>query len=322
MYQHPFIAAALVVLIAPLTSMQSAAAAPVCATGGVTSYPPPPATDTPFGVTAGPGGTWYAEGDRVVRIEANGTVDQFPIPNPDAADAGWLTWPGGDKVWFADRGTGRLGSVDGFGKITEYQVPDGSSGTPSPGGILVAGAAVWFTDPPNSRIGQLDLASAHFTMFDVPTADSWPLGITLGLDGALWFTERQANKVARMTLTGSFTEWDLLPGAFPNRIVVGPDGALWFTELRTGQIGRITVDGSLTETPIAGGPVGITVGPDNNLYVALWFSHQLGRIDSTAHLVRTWTVPGALQVAGSHGDLWLTDAFSNTVARVHVTCPH
>ena len=106
--------AAVVLATAAICAATPASAAPVCADGGVTSYAPPPATDTPFGVTTGPGGTWYAEGDRIVRVRANGTIDQFSLPDPAAADAGWLTWPGGNVVWFADRGTGRLGTVDGF----------------------------------------------------------------------------------------------------------------------------------------------------------------------------------------------------------------
>ena len=311
--------AAVVLATATVCSTTTAAAAPVCANGGVTSYPPPPATDTPFGITAGPGGTWYAEGDRIVRVRANGTVDQFPLPDP-AADTGWLTWPGGNVVWFAERGTGRLGTVDGHGNIVEYQAPDGDNGPAGPGGIVVAGDAVWFTDPLNDRIGRLDLPSGQISMIPVPTPDAWPLGLTMGPDGALWFTERLADKVGRLAADGSFTEWTLTAGAFPNRIVVGPDGAIWFTELRTDLIGRITTQGSLTETPIDGGPVGITVGPDGNLYVALSTSHQLGRLDLSGHLTRTWTVPGALQVAGSHGDLWLTDPFQDSVTRVHVTC--
>jgi virginiamycin B lyase len=301
--------------MAPATAMSAPTSA--CANGGVTSYAPPPATDTPFGITAGPGGTWYSEGNLIVRLRGNGQVDQFPLPEPQRADAGWLSWSGGDKVWFSDRGTGRLGTIDGHGHVVEYQVPgDGAS----PNGQVVVDGNVWFTDPPTNRVGRLDPASGQFTMFRVPTGDSWPLGITYGPDGALWFTERQANKVARMSTDGSFTEWNLMEGAFPNRIIVGPDHAIWFTELLTGQIGRITTDGVLTEVPIAGGPVGITLGPDDTIYVALWTSQQLGRIDLSGHLTRTWAVPGALQVASSRGELWLTDPLADTVASVHVTC--
>jgi virginiamycin B lyase len=293
-----------------------AAAASVCANGGVSSYPPPPATGTPFGITAGPGGTWYSDGNRIIRVRANGRIDQFALPDQDAANAGWLTWPGGDAVWFSDRGTGRLGIVDTHGHVVEYQVPGSGA---SPNGQVVVNGIVWFTDPPTNRIGRLDPATGQFTMFPVPTPDSWPLGITAGPDGAIWFTERLADKVARMSTDGTFTEWDLTPGAFPNRIIVGPDDAIWFTELRAGQIGRITTAGTLTQTPIDGGPVGITLGPDGNLYVALWTNQQLGRLDPSGHLTQTWNVP-ALNVASSRGDLWAIDGFHNSVASIHATC--
>src|SRR5215469_7060253 len=193
------------------TATTSAAAASACANGGVTSYSPPPSTDTPFGITAGPGGTWYSEGNRIVRVQANGSIDQFPLP--DAADAGWLTWPGGDAVWFSDRGTGRLGTVDGHGHVVEYQVPGTGA---SPNGQVVVDGIVWFTDAPTGRVGRLDPATGQFTMFPVPTPHSWPLGITAGPDGAIWFTERLADKVARMSTDGTFTEWDLTRSASPS----------------------------------------------------------------------------------------------------------
>jgi virginiamycin B lyase len=297
----------------------AADAAPVCADGGVTSYQPPDQDAGPFGVTAGPGGTWYADGAFVNRVNHGATV-HFPIP--DASAVGWLAWDGtSSSIWFADRSTGRLGTVNGHGTVQEFQIPDGPNGPAVPHGIVFGpGPHVWFTDQANDRLGDLDLTTRSMTFFTVPTGD--PLGLVRGSDGALYFTERSFDKVGRMAPNGTFREWDLLPGAFPNRLVVGPDGAVWFTELRTGQIGRITPAGALTETPIDGGPVGITMGPDGNVYVALWNSHQLGRLDSAGHLVRTWTVPGALQVASSRGELWLTDPFADSVASVHINCPN
>lgn len=44
------------------------AGTPACHCTPVTAFTPPPASDGPFGITAGPGGTWYAEGDQIVRI--------------------------------------------------------------------------------------------------------------------------------------------------------------------------------------------------------------------------------------------------------------
>jgi virginiamycin B lyase len=303
---------------APVASAASAG----CGAGGVT--PIPPTATNVFGVTAGPGGTWYSDGDRIVRVRPDGAQDVFLVPDPDQAWVGWLSWSGGRDVWFSDRGTGRLGRIDGTGHVVEYQVPGEADGA-GPNGQVEVNGRIWFSDPFTNRIGQLNPVTGRFVMYDVPTPDSWPLGITAGPDGAIWFTEREAAKVGRMTPAGGFTEWSLDDGAFPNRIVVGPDGAIWFTELYagdSGRVGRIAND-TLTETAVDGGPVGITVGPDGDLYVALWLSSQLGRLDSAGHLARTWDVPGALIVGSSQGALWLTDPFTDaggSVTRVRPNC--
>jgi virginiamycin B lyase len=41
-------------------------------------------------------------------------------------------------------------------------------------------------------------------------------GITLGSDGNLWFTERFANRIGKITTSGTITEYDLpTPNAQP-----------------------------------------------------------------------------------------------------------
>src|SRR5450755_3771290 len=62
--------------------------------------------------------------------------------------------------------------------------------------------------------------------YPLPGADSVPLGIVTGPDGALWFTENEANRIGRITVDGVITEY---PGPGHNSqfagITVGPDGA-------------------------------------------------------------------------------------------------
>ncbi len=84
-----------------------------------------------------------------------------------------------------------------------------------------------------------------------------------GADGALWFTERNTDKIGRITTAGTITETAVpTAGSAPEGIAAGSDGALWFTELG-GRIGRITTAGTVTEfaIPTAGSqPLGITLG--------------------------------------------------------------
>ncbi len=152
----------------------------------------------------------------------------------------------------------------------------------------------------------------------MPTPAAALLGLAPGSDGALWFVERAAAKIGRMTLDGTFTEYPLAPGSSPMRIVAGPDGALWFTELLGGKIGRITTTGDLTEYPVSGGPVGITAGKDGNLYVALFFAHGLDQVNLAGQVTGHWDLPaGALQSATGAGlDIWVADTFGGLVYRV------
>ncbi len=79
------------------------------------------------------------------------------------------------------------------------------------------------------------------TEFPVPIAGSEPWGITLGPDGKMWFTDPGANKIGRITTSGTVTEF-LLPsggGSFPQRIASGRGNKVWFTE-EIAKIGRIT----------------------------------------------------------------------------------
>src|SRR5262245_61055452 len=86
------------------------------------------------------------------------------------------------------------------------------------------------------------------TEFTIPTTDSHPEGITVGPDGALWFTEFSGQKIGRVTTAGFFTEFPV-PPSFPSGITAGPDGALWFTESGLGfgseHVIRMTTAGGL-----------------------------------------------------------------------------
>ncbi len=290
----------------------------------VTAISPPAGADGPFGVTSGPGGTYFAHGATIDRIDSHGTIAEFAVPDPEAADVGWLTAARDGTIWFADRGTGRLGTLNRRGHVREYQLPSGPDGTAVPQGIVLGpGPYVWFTDQANDVIGRLDIRTGATILHQVPTTDGFPLGLVRGADGDLYFTERAVDKVGRLAPNGTFREWDLATGAFPNRIVLGPDHAIWFTELRTSMIARLGTNGVLREIPIVGGPVGITLGSDDHLYTVLDTTGQLARLNRDGTIDQTWTLPnatGALQVAQSHGAFWVTDAADDLIFRVDVSC--
>ena len=67
---------------------------------------------------------------------------------------------------------------------------------------------------------------------------SGPAGITVGPDGALWFTNVFNSSIGRITTDGTITHYTGTGINSPYRIVAGPDGALWFTERGAGEVGR------------------------------------------------------------------------------------
>jgi virginiamycin B lyase len=112
---------------------------------------------------------------------------------------------------------------------------------------------------------------------------SAPNGITLGPDGALWFTNNANNSIGRITTAGSVTSYTDATISGSGGIAVGSDGALWFTNFRNGSIGRITTAGRVTNYTDASINIPDTIapGPDG----ALWFTNHgngsIGRITTT-----------------------------------------
>jgi virginiamycin B lyase len=148
--------------------------------------------------------------------------------------------------------------------------------------------------------------------FLIPGNTPGPEEITVGPDGALWFTEINAG-IGRLD-QGHFSNFPL-PGRQPLGIVAGPDGALWFTETYGDAIGRITTAGQITEFPLCSScregsiqPWGIAAGPDGALWFTEYQGNAIGRI-TTSGQVTTFPVGNALArplaiTSGPDGALW------------------
>ena len=89
-----------------------------------------------------------------------------------------------------------------------------------------------------NMIGRITTAGAF--SFYALAAGTGPYGITVGPDGALWFTEWQSSAIGRLS-AGAVHEYSIPANSTPNRITLGPDGALWFTETSGNKIGRLAV---------------------------------------------------------------------------------
>ena len=116
--------------------------------------------------------------------------------------------------------------------VTACAAATGGAGAAAPGG---AGAGSTGSSP-----AAHSLAFAQITPFPVATAANLQ-GIVAGPDGNLWFTESSSGKIARVTTSGTVTEFKVTtPGSSPTAITAGPANTLWFIDNGSHDLGRVT----------------------------------------------------------------------------------
>jgi streptogramin lyase len=142
--------------------------------------------------------------------------------------------------------------------------------------------------------------------FPVTTANSEPVGITVGPDNNLWFTEFGVGQIGRITTGGTVNEFTAAGN--PQLIVVGSDGNLWFPETTVNRIGHMSTSGSFGDFPVISadpGLVGIAAGSDGNLWFCEATAGNVGRI-TPGGTVMEFPVSGSPPeiTAGLDGNLW------------------
>lgn len=212
------------------------------------------------------------------------------------------------SAWFTEFGSNKIGHVTAAGALREFDQPEQEASLSRPFAITAGPDGMWFTEgvpagdevgPGGNRIG-LITSDGTITTWPIPTPDAGAVGITVGPDGLVWFTEQRADRIGRLNRDGTITEFPIGSPSDgqrrPNQIISGPDGNLWFTEFDARKIGRITPRGQLlAEYDVSAGGLGpvdiITHGGE------LWFTvidgKKIGRIDPAGGDVRWIDVPTA-----------------------------
>src|SRR5215472_5869839 len=143
-------------------------------------------------------------------------------------------------------------------------------------------------------------------------------------DGSVWFAERAAGRVGRITANGAITEY-LLPTfpAVPQGIVFAPNGFVYVTEQGANAVARLNpttgqVNDFAVPTPSSTTQSG-ALGPDG----AIWFieraAAKVGRMTLDGQFTEYPLTPGAFPnriVAGPDGALWFTELFGNKLGRI------
>lgn len=266
----------------------------------------------------------YAEGERGTIFEVSGPVTCARIRGNRATVAANLTEPGGSGglsprsvlVFLEDNGPA------GTDRYVVRTLPLGTAPSrcpaePPPGtalgpafdpGVTIVDRTPgprfraqcrrngWITFGFSSRRECVDFVirtralAGSIRELPIPTPHTAARDIAAGADGALWFTEPNADAIGRVSITGRFREFRLPhPSSYPTRITAGPDGAMWFIEALGHRVGRIDRTGAVTEhpTPTQGSFHDLTAGPDG----ALWLT--AGEFPLPLRIVRMTTAGAA-----------------------------
>ena len=162
-----------------------------------------------------------------------------------------------------------------------------------------------------------------FHEYTLPIAASGPSRIAAGADGNLWVTQTKANEIARVTPTGSVTEYPLPSGATPARIAAGPDGNVWFTEAgstrsaRSRRRARSRSSRSHRRQP----PHRHQRGADGNVWFTEQGADKIARITVGIGHVTEYPIPTASSgpdgiTFGANGQIWFSEATGNKVGYV------
>jgi virginiamycin B lyase len=173
-------------------------------------------------------------------------------------------------------------------------------------------------------------AAPTVTEFPIPTAAALPQDIVLGPDGKLWFSEKDADKIGRVTPGNPpvIQEFDVPSGLTdPIDIAVGPDNKIWFngTVMGAAAAGRMNPANPADTQEFHGfglnGPRGIGAGPDGSIWLggfgavvridpATGMEESVSDIPLNGGNFNTRGLTG-----GPDGNVWMTD-FAGQIARV------
>ena len=255
-------------------------------------------------------------------VAAVGDVTRFPVPIGNSQPDG-IALDAAGNLWIGLTALDQIAKATPTGALVTIAIPNGSAIAGTSSLALGTSNRMWLTEKTANRVSYFDTLANTYTGFDIPTANSEPMGIAAGPDGAMWFTQFAGDKIGRVTNAGSITEFTLAADAEPTSIVAGPDGAMWFTAQKGNSIGRITTSGVITNyaLPTANsGPTDITVGADANLWFTESTGNRIGRITPKG-LIAEFALPTANANAnqitlGADANLWFTETGANRIGQI------
>ncbi|GAA4790769.1 virginiamycin B lyase family protein [Lysobacter hankyongensis] len=249
----------------------------------------------------------------------------IPVPNsvpgilfPDAQDNIWVTLGGGGWGNIAHPPLSKFARLTADGDLSIYDTQTPGSG---PSGVRVGkDGRVYLTLLMAGRIARFDPTTKTIEEFRIPTDTSWPTGLELATDGAVWFNETKGNKVGRLSVDGIITEYAVpTVDGRPTGIALDSRGDVWIAERDGSKIAQLRKDGSFIEYPLPtprAKPAGILVDRQDRVWFAQREANKIGVIENGA--LREYPLPNPKSgpfylVEDQSGLIWFSETFGNRI---------
>jgi streptogramin lyase len=310
---------------------------------GIIEYLLPTPNTHVLGIAPAPdGNVWFTENNtyRIGKLTPGGAITEYGTGTLSPYYI-WGTASGGStagtKRWLTETGPGNYAANSTTaGGVSSYFVDSPTGSFRDVGGITLGPdgnlwmTSVYGTGSPGSYTWHEDVdqvtPTGGITKYTADTSTAPGAGPTMGgitaFDRNLWFAETSADKVGKITLSGSVTLYSV--GGQPYGITAAPDGKVYFTledNNKIGQIDPATGDITYWATPTANSqPHGIAVGPDNNVWLAEWGASQVAQFALDSHTFQEYATPTSGSspdgVAGPDGNLYFTESGANQVGKL------
>ncbi len=175
------------------------------------------------------------------------------------------------------------------------------------------------TVPTFSETTVVPTVSGAFAEFPI-TPGSNPYGMTLGPDGAIWFTLQYSNQIGRITPDGHLEKFGVRGLVFnPTEITVGPDKAIWFVQgYSNNQLGHLS-NGSVSVFEGASSAIANLAAADGYIWFTEPASNKIGRVSTQTFQEYTLPTPDSEPLGitkGSDGNLWFTEHKGGKIGRI------
>lgn len=226
------------------------------------------------------------------------------------------------SLWYAASNANRIVRIDPKGVETPFVPVDGATGGLS--GLALDGKGnVWFTKNSAGLVGRFPEAGGEGVEYKVPEDHGFPVGITRGYDGAMWYYTPVKKHLGRVGADGSITLIEGPPKLnpfYPSGIAAGRDNSIWVTDQAQNALFRMDIASQawkrfdIPEPNTQ--PASVRITDDGSVWFMMPAVRKLGRLKDGAFttVALGQETPRGIHVADDQS-LWYTTS-GGTLGRI------